>query len=222
VLGILGDAYHPAAYLHRDVLGVLIEEGWQAVTIMDYINIPWDDFEKFDLIVLCRHGLNNIDMFAVRGGQGYPDGEWEFWLTAEQEQLFVDYVENGGRMLIYHDGFGHYECGRGITQLAKSCFITHPPRNNITVSPTGIMPELAEGITPFEIFEEEFQVEMDESETNVFLESHSPENGRHAQAWAHSFGEGKVAVMIPGHDHSVMSHPMVQQAIQNIFGWLNG
>jgi trehalose utilization protein len=54
----------------------------------------------------------------------------------------------------------------------------------------------------------------------VYLESRSPQHGRHAQGWAHPFGKGKVAVFIPGHSTQTVSHPMVRRSIQNILEWL--
>ena len=62
---------------------------------------------------------------------------------------------------------------------------------------------------------------MDESQSTVFLESHSEENGRFAQGWAHAYGKGKVAVLIPGHDRYVLFHPMVKQCIDNVIEWLD-
>ncbi len=90
----------------------------------------------------------------------------------------------------------------------------------INVKPTGKMPEMTEGITPFVVTDEEYEVIMDESQTSVFMESHSPENGRHAQGWAHTYGEGKVAVFIPGHKMDTIVHPMVNRTVENILTWL--
>ena len=61
---------------------------------------------------------------------------------------------------------------------------------------------------------------MDESRVSVFLESHSPENGRHAQGWAHNYDRGKVAVLIPGHSRESINHPMIQLCIRNCLEWL--
>ncbi len=104
--------------------------------------------------------------------------------------------------------------------MAKAYFIRHPAIVSINVSPTGKMTELTQGITPFTVADEEYQVEMDESQTSVFMESRSPEHGRAAQGWAHTYGKGKVAVFIPGHSPATISHPMVQRCIQNIIDWL--
>ena len=82
------------------------------------------------------------------------------------------------------------------------------------------MPELTEGITPFTVADEEYEVEMDESQTSVFMESRSPEHGRAPQGWAHSYGKGRVGVFIPGHSIATINHPMVQRCVQNITDWL--
>ena len=219
VLAILGDAYHAVAYLDGALVGRLRKAGWEAVTIMDYA-VPWDDFGKFDLIVLSREAHEYIRFFRERDSNPAVSKMEALWLTPAQEQKFEDYVKAGGRLFLYHDGFGFYPKGGAVSRVAKSFFIRHPAMVNINVTPTGKMPELTEGVTPFNVVDEEYQVEMDESQTSVFLESHSPEHGRAPQGWAHPYGKGKVAVLIPGHNAATISHPMVQRAIQNITGWL--
>ncbi|MEZ4698754.1 MAG: ThuA domain-containing protein [Rhodothermales bacterium] len=218
VLAILGDAWHRVAPLDRVLIEPLRKEGWKAVVIMDY-QVPWDDFDQYDLIVMSREGREYVQYYRDRDTRPRA-GERAYWLTPEQELKFVDYVEQGGRLFLYHDGFGNYECGRGVSRVARSCFISHPAIIENTVSPTGIMPELAEGITPFVVADEEYLVNMDESQTHVFLESHSEQNGRSPQAWAHTFGEGRVGVLIPGHNIETQNHPMITRAIQNITEWL--
>ena len=68
--------------------------------------------------------------------------------------------------------------------------------------------------------DEEYELEMDESQTSVFIESRSPQHGRAPQGWAHPYGKGKVAVFVPGHSAATISHPMVQRSIQNITAWV--
>jgi len=82
------------------------------------------------------------------------------------EQKFEDYVKAGGRLLLHHDGIGFYLKG-GDHATGQGLLISHPGIVNIEVSPTGRMPELTEGITPFTVADEEYQVEMDESQTQV-------------------------------------------------------
>ena len=220
VLAILGDAYHCVAPLDQTLVAPLRTNGWEAVVIMDYA-VPWDDFPKYDLIILSREGHEYVKFFRDRDTN--PDtarNDRPLWITPAQEQKFEDYVKAGGKLFLYHDGFGFYPKGNGISNVAKSYFIRHPASVNIEVSPTGKMPELTRGVTPFNVVDEEYDVEMDESQTSVFMESRSPEHGRHAQGWAHSYGKGKVVVLIPGHSAPVSSHPMVRACVQNILTYL--
>jgi hypothetical protein len=217
VLAIVGDAYHAPAYLDGALVGGLRKSGWEAVTIIDY-DVPWDDFSKYDLIILSREAHEYVKYFRDRDVR--PSKGRALWITPQQEQKFEDYVNAGGRLFLYHDGFGFYPKGGAVSRAAKAFFIRHPAIVSINVKPTGKMPELTQGITPFTVADEEYEVEMDESQTSVFLESHSPEHGRFAQAWAHPYGKGKVVVFIPGHGRDTISHPMVQRSVQNILAWL--
>ncbi len=220
VLAILGDAYHCVAPLDSALVGRLRKSGWEAVTIMDYA-VPWDDFGKYDLVILSREGREYLKYFKERD-MNPPNKGQARWLTPAQEQKFEDYVNAGGRLFLYHDGFGAYPKGNGVSRVARAYFIRHPAIVDINVAPTGKMAELTAGVTPFTVADEEYQVEMDESQTSVFMESRSPEHGRAAQGWAHAHGKGKVAVLIPGHSAATINHPMVQRCIQNVIGWLIG
>ena len=218
VLAILGDGWHRVAPLDRHLVGKLRDKGWEAVIIMDY-DVPWEEFGNYDLIILSREGHEFVEYYRKRDTN--PDHERGYWLTKEQSLKFVEYVESGGRMLLYHDGFGNYPCDYGPAIVARSCFIRHPAIVEIEVSPTGKMPELTEGVPPaFKVSDEEYEVDMDESKTSVFLESHSPEHGRAPQGWAHEFEQGRVVVIVPGHRMDTIAHPMINRLVQNAFDWL--
>jgi hypothetical protein len=219
VLAILGDAYHCVAPLDATLVAPLRKEGYEAVVIMDYA-VPFDDFRSYDLIIMSREGHEYVKFFRDRDTNAATVSGRPLWITPAQEQKFEDYVKAGGRLFLYHDGFGFYPKDGGVSRVAKAFFIRHPASVNIEISPTSKMPELTRGVTPFNVIDEEYEVEMDESQTSVFMESRSPEHGRRAQGWAHSYGQGKVAVFIPGHSAPVSSHPMVRLTVQNILEWL--
>ena len=218
VLAILGDAYHCVAPLDSAIVGRLRRAGYEAATIMDYA-VPFDDFARYDLIVLSREGHEYVKFFRERDTDPSNKGQAR-WLTSAQEQKFEDYVKAGGRLFLYHDGIGFYPKDGAISRVAKAFFIRHPAIVDIAVSPTGKMPELTQGVTPFTVADEEYELEMDESRTSVFMESRSPQHGRVPQGWAHTYEKGKVAVFIPGHSAPVISHPMVQRTVQNVIAWL--
>ena len=214
-LAILGDGYHAVAPLHVALVKELEKRDFDVDCFINY-EVPFDDFSEYDLIVISRYAYDDVQRFKK---PALPKDRGR-WLTADQEEKFAEYASNGGNLFIHHDGFGFYRKGGGLARAAKSFFITHPPIGAITVKPINGFDELNAGVEPYEIFDEEYQVEMDESETNVFLESFSEANGRHAQGWFHDFGKGKVVVFIPEHDKGVLSNPMVKQGIGNVIDWL--
>jgi hypothetical protein len=217
-LAILGDAWHCVAPLYTSVVGVLKTRRYQPTTVIDY-SVPFDDFNRYDVIVLSRYAFDDVTHYRERD-RSPSRKRPPLWLTAAQEQEFEDYVKAGGRLLLHHDGIGFYPKDRAICRLAKAFFKTHPPIVDVRIARTDKMPELTEGVTPFTVADEEYQVEMDETQTSVYLESHSPQHGRAPQGWAHPYGQGKVAVFIPGHSGEVLAHPMVKRCLENVIDWL--
>jgi len=217
-LAILGDAWHCVAPLYTALVAPLKARGYASVTVMDYA-APFDAFGTYDLVILSRYAYNDIAFYREKDAGG-PKKARTRWLTPEQEQKFEDYVTGGGRLLLHHDGIGFYAKDGAISRVARAFFIRHPPRVEIEISPTAAMPEMTRGVTPFRVTDEEYQVQMDESRTHVFLESHSAEHGRAPQGWAHTCGKGKVAVLIPGHSQAVLVQPMVGRLIRNVLDWL--
>jgi uncharacterized protein len=217
-LAILGDAHHGVYPQYAAIVKELQKRGYKTDVILDY-DVPFKAFPDYDMIVLSRYAYDDV-ILCKKYNFNFARGKDNLWLTEQQEQAFEDYVTAGGRLFLHHDGIGFYLKDRAISRLAKAFFITHPPVGTITVKPSGTFPELIENVKPFDIVDEEYVVEMDESKTDVFLESHSEKNGRFVQGWAHAYGKGKVAVLIPGHDRYVLFHPMVKQCIRNVIDWL--
>ena len=124
------------APLDAALVGRLRKAGWEAVTIMDYA-VPWDDFGKFDLIILSREGHEYVTYFKERDSNPAVNNRDARWLTPAQEEKFEAYVKEGGRLFLYHDGFGYYPKGGAVSRLAKAYFIRHPAIVNIQVDTHG-------------------------------------------------------------------------------------
>jgi len=118
VLAILGDAYHCVAPLDATLVAPLRANGYEALVIMDYA-VPFDDFRSYDLIILSREGHEYVKFYRDRDTNPAAAGnERPLWITPAQEQKFEDYVKAGGRLFLYHDGFGFYPKGGGVSRLA--------------------------------------------------------------------------------------------------------
>jgi hypothetical protein len=210
-LAIIGDFWHAVAPLHRNIVRKMEQKGYRTDVVLDY-NVPFDRLADYDLILLSRYAVE--DYRTLREGE--TDYRKYTWLTPEQEAAFETYVLNGGHLFFHHDGIGFYAKGGPVSRLAKAYFLMHPPAVPITVRPSGNYRGLNEGIEPFVIKDEEYALEIDTTATNVFMRSHSPENGHAYQGWAHDYGRGRVVVFVPGHDRYTLIEPMVQRVISNI------
>jgi hypothetical protein len=90
VLAILGDRAHSVAPLESGLVERLRGAGYAALKVADY-SVPWDDFGKFDLIIMSReahaYGMNyrgpGVNRVTTRQG---------LWLTPEHDQKFEDWL----------------------------------------------------------------------------------------------------------------------------------
>jgi type 1 glutamine amidotransferase len=218
-LAILGDAWHAVAPLYKSIVKKMEASGYEMDVTMDN-SVPFDKLAEYDIIVISRYGYDNINQLK-QGIFQKAEGKKLRWISPKQEDAFERWVKNGGHLFMHHDGHCYYSAKGGIERLAKTYHGGHPPKIPVTMKPTGLLPELTQGITPFTISDEEFRMDLDESKTTVFLESYSEANGRTPQGWAHDYGKGKVVVLVPGHDRYSLEHPMVDQCISNIVAWLS-
>lgn len=213
VLAIIGDAWHAPSVIRRGIVTKFEERGFAVDCIIDS-DVPFPRLNDYDVILLSRYALD--DQYHYKTNVKKP------WISPEQEQCIESFVNEGGKLFIHHDGIGYYEKGNGITRLAKAHFLSHPPIGPITIQPVVGFDELNKGIDNYEIWDEEYLLEIEENETHVFLESYSKNNGRSVQGWFHPYGLGKVIVFVPGHDDTVIRNEMVSKGIVNAVDWLVG
>jgi type 1 glutamine amidotransferase len=217
-LAILGDNWHCVAPLDKHIVGKLKTAGYKTDVIIDN-DVPFDQLDDYELVLISRYAWDDARRYREHA-MGTPRAKEMRWISSEEENMLEKFVENGGSLFLHHDGIGNYPKGGGINRLSKAFFLNHPPITNITLRPTGKMTHLTEGLEEFTILDEEYNLELDESETEVFLESYSDEHGRYPQGWAHNYGKGKVVVFIPGHGWESLGNPMVEKSISNIVAWL--
>ena len=99
--------------------------------------------------------------------------------------------------------------------MMKGHFVHHPPEMTYKVLPKeGHL--FCKDIEPFELFDEMYITDTSAENTEVFLESETPEYGRIISGWTHQYGAGKFIGLTPGHTVKVMSHPMMTALLRNI------
>ena len=204
-LAIYGDGFHAALPLHTSIGGALEKQGFAVDAVAD-LDIPYDRFSDYDLIVISRYGRDDAHFMRT--------GEERLWLSDENAKKLEDYVLGGGKLFLHHDAFALYPDDHILCKLAKAVFIRHPPIGSMTVHP--IDSPFSEGISEFVLQDEEYVITFDPNETEVFAESHSTAHGHAFQGWHHVYGKGRVVVFIPGHNGEVLFNPNISQYFTNI------
>ncbi len=216
---LIGDSFHPPEYI-REGLQRALAPGFdslsgQSVSIQTRPeSIPWKDLQSGDLLILFKE--TRIE------SKNDPDALWmtKLWLTAEHETVIGKFVQQGGGLIVLHSGLViHPTCGE-FRELTKGHFLHHPKGHPvIKVSPTRASHPLLDGIEAFEITDEQYFVEVDEADTDMLLRGESQEHGQCRVGWAHTYGEGRVCCLTPGHTLEVLSQPGVQRLIRNAVRW---
>jgi type 1 glutamine amidotransferase len=75
---------------------------------------------------------------------------------------------------------------------------------------------LTKGIDEFKIKDEQYFMEVDQEEVEVFLKAKSKEFGESTAGWFKDYKNGKVIVLTPGHSLEVFEEEMMQKLINNI------
>ncbi len=169
------------------------------------------DFEKWHVCVMddIRHiccmptAPDLIASFKV-GNSGIIDDEPSWYESSAFTYQWMRWVrENGCGLLIVHAGLCFIPRDHPvITEGVKGYFLGHPDPCPIRVEPVeGCSHPIMEGVVPFEIGKDEhFQIEwLAEDESDVLAYSYSDAGGKQPSVWAREVGNGRIAVILPGH-----------------------
>jgi type 1 glutamine amidotransferase len=139
------------------------------------------------------------------------------WMTDAVQETFLEYVRQGKGLLAIHSGTAEYAETPVLRSLLGGIFAYHPEQCPVTVSPLPGHP-LSAGATPFTLTDEHYFMTMDDPEVDVFVTTTS-EHGEQPGAWRRTEGNGRVAVLTPGHNLEVWLHPSFQTLLHNSLRW---
>jgi uncharacterized protein len=135
------------------------------------------------------------------------------WVTPEVEEAFADYVQRGGGLLVTHSGTV-CKTTETLRPLIGGAFEHHPPQCAVTHIPAVGHP-LTAGVDAFTATDEHYHMVLEPEVTDVFLTTTS-EHGTQPGGWTRTEGEGRVAVLTPGHNAAVWLHPSYQTLLDNV------
>lgn len=203
---ISGDYYHPAEVIEKglNALPVVQNGEVQLEFLPDTINWQRGQIEDFDVVLLCK-------------GNSKSPSDGEAWLTPEVQQEIVDYIENGGAVLVIHAGTVGYKNDSPIGHLIGGTFQHHPKPGEVQVS-VETTPFFAISPQDFTIHDEHYWMDMFHNDMNVFMTSRQDDATQPA-GWTRQQGKGRVCVLTPGHYLEVWQHPAYQQLLEAALHW---
>jgi uncharacterized protein len=202
-LVLCDDYWHPAR-VPRGGLGALTEHEFTFDWIENARDWSAETMMAYPLVILTKS--NNVSATDQTG-----------WMTDMVQATFSDYVRKGNGLLAIHSGTAEYAQMPLLRSLLGGVFIRHPEQCTVTVNPHAGHP-LSAGSAPFTLKDEHYFMALDDKQADVFMTTTS-EHGEQPGAWRRVEGDGRVAVLTPGHNMEVWLHPSFQALLLNAARW---
>ncbi len=213
-LVLIADRYHEPEHIEVGLRKVFQETG-----VVPHFT--------FDTRALSAANLSHVQLLVIlKDGMLWPDGvergkKYKIWMTPEQEEAVVDFVERGGSFLNLHNSMGLYPKDGPYLNLVGGRYIGHGPLERFRVIVTDPEHPISQGVEDFSVADEQHTPPFDEAKVRVFLRSRSDDGKREAAAgWAYEPGKGRLVHLAPGHTREAMEHPMFQRLMRNAVNWL--
>jgi len=220
VLLLCDDYWHPGQVL-IDGFAPLKERGFEFDIITDANDFSSDTLASYPVVIISKCD-------EISQSDKTP------WKTLAVQQAFVDYVENGGGLLVVHTGLVAGQHTETLDRLIGSRFSFHPQDCPVTVQPIKPHP-IVNGVELFCEIDEQYRLEIISDDVDIFLASYSPPQGDEAKiesepyhnsgAWIgaagyiRTQGKGRVCVLTPGHHLAVWHNPEYQRVLENAIRW---
>jgi len=202
-LVLCDDYWHPAR-IPREGLGALNGTEFAFDWMEDARDLSPKTMMTYPLVILTKS--DNVSSVDQTG-----------WMTDDMQAAFSEYVRKGNGLLAVHSGTAEYEQKPVLRSLLGGVFKHHPEQCPVTVTPHTGHP-LCAGSAPFTLRDEHYFMVMHDPTADVFVTTIS-EHGEQPGAWRRVEGNGRVAVLTPGHNLEVWLHPSFQTLLRNCLGW---
>lgn len=203
---LLHDYWHPRESIEPMLEKLFPVDRWDMTVTADPETLKSDDVP--DLLVSFKDVIENDQIPTP------------LWCNDEWTSRLDDCIKNKGMgFMAVHCGIADIPEEHFITQnILRAFFITHPPQCEVSFEPVEGN-EITEGVPAFTFssFDEHYQIKIT-GETNVLGYSVS-QHGKQPALWCHSYGEGKVVGITPGHSYENLSQPEYLKLLINCAEW---
>lgn len=199
ILMISDGIFHPPILARRAVQNLLHDlPGFQFNQTDSLNRLPQIDLNLYSAMVLYFHHKQ---------------------CSPESFALLEMFVSRGGGLLAIHSATASFEDEPQYFKILGGRFLSHGPVEAFTIYPEA-GGNLFPGIKQFVVTDELY---IHENEPDIVVHFSAELGGQsHPLVWTHSFGQGRVCYIGPGHKTETMKQPQIQEILQRGFLWVTG
>lgn len=210
-LVLIGDRFHEPEHVEEGLRPALVAAGVHPVFTVDVRHLTAENLAQVDLLVILRDGMLWPEGF---------DKPYRVWMTREQEQAVVQFVEGGKGFLNLHNSMGLYPEDGPYLKLVGGRYIGHGPLERFRVEVVDTQHPITRGVTAWSAADEQHTPPYDEKRVHLLLRNRSDEGQTAAAGWCYEPGKGRLVHLASGHTREALNHPMFQRLLVNSLAWL--
>jgi len=223
ILLLCDDQYHPGK-IPTDGILPLKEKGFTVEIISNGADFNSARLGDYNVVIMSKCDHTTLEDHTP-------------WKTPAVQEAFIQYIENGGGLLVAHSGTVAGAGTQALDALVGCRFGWHPNNNQVTVDVIKPHPITA-GVGAFTAEDEHYHLEILAEDADIFLASYSAAQGAaekyesepyfnapaavRAAGYSRTQGKGRVCVLTPGHTAEVWSNPQFQLLLENAVRWCAG
>jgi hypothetical protein len=209
-LVLIGDGPHEPGHLEEGLRPVFEATGVVPHFTVDVRALSPSNLARVQLLVILRDGLQR-----PRTGE---KSEYK-WMTPEQQQAVVDFVEKGGAFLNLHNAMGLYPDDGLYLKLVAGKYLGHGPLERFRVEIVDPKHPITRGVEPFSVADEQHTPWYDTRKVHLLLHNRADDGKFGAAGWVYEPGRGRLCHLANGHTRDALLHPMYQRLLRNAVNW---
>jgi len=214
-LVLIGDHYHPPAYIRPPLEDVFERLGMPAEFV-------------YDVTKLTAESLRNVSLLVVlRDGMVWPDDDKNarWWMSAQQVEALAEFVSGGGGYLALHNSTALQRLGPEATayrDLLGSSYNGHGAGDErFAVRVVELDHPVTRGVTGFDAVDERHRPVMHAEDAVILLEA-GPAGQAAVNGYVRQVGGGRVCHLANGHNREVLENAQMQKLLENAMLWCCG
>jgi type 1 glutamine amidotransferase len=212
-LVLVGDEPHEPGHIEEGLKPAFAAAGVVPHFTVDVRALAAENLERVQLLVVLRDGLQR-----PRTGEKSN----YVWMTPEQGQAVVRFVEGGGGFLNLHNALALYPADGPYLKLAAGRYTGHGPLERFRVELADPDHPITRGVTPFTVADEQHAPEYDRERVHLILRARSDEGKETAAGWTREAGRGRFCHLAPGHTREALLQANYQRLLHNAMLWCLG